>query len=168
MLHIFVSDIAVTKNTSVPPLWSPEADRTHSVSQHTATSSKKPAFNLSAFGTLSPVSTNEIWSSHIHFECLLLMIYHCVSVQSLGNSSVLKTSQLGDSPFYPGKTVYGGAAAARQPRLRSTPYQVGLNRRRAVDGKKKFCLVIMAPKWSLVWLFFGKMIELWITNIVFI
>ncbi|XP_039104513.1 nuclear pore complex protein Nup153 isoform X2 [Hyaena hyaena] len=95
-------DIAVTKNTSVPPLWSPEADRTHSVSQHTATSSKKPAFNLSAFGTLSP---------------------------SLGNSSVLKTSQLGDSPFYPGKTVYGGAAAAvRQPKLRSTPYQAPVRR----------------------------------------
>uniref|UniRef100_A0A452UT26 Nuclear pore complex protein Nup153 n=1 Tax=Ursus maritimus TaxID=29073 RepID=A0A452UT26_URSMA len=47
-------DIAVTKNTSVPPLWSPEAERTPSLSQHTATSSKKPAFNLSAFGTLSP------------------------------------------------------------------------------------------------------------------
>lgn len=58
------------------------------------------------------------------------MIYYCVSAQSLGNSSVLKTSQLGDSPFYPGKTTYGGAAAAvRQPKLRNTPYQVGLNRR---------------------------------------
>lgn len=54
----FVVDIAVTKNTSVPPLWSPEAERSHSLSQHTATSSKKPAFNLSAFGTLSPVSTD--------------------------------------------------------------------------------------------------------------
>eukprot|EP00071_Canis_lupus_P051807 XP_535898.2 nuclear pore complex protein Nup153 isoform X1 [Canis lupus familiaris] len=95
-------DIAVTKNTSVPPLWSPEAERTPSHSQHTATSSKKPAFNLSAFGTLSP---------------------------SLGNSSVLKTSQLGDSPFYPGKTTYGGAAAAvRQPKLRNTPYQAPVRR----------------------------------------
>ncbi|KAL2791362.1 nuclear pore complex protein Nup153 isoform 3 [Daubentonia madagascariensis] len=91
-------DIAVSKNTSLPPLWSPEAERSHSLSQHTATSSKKPAFNLSAFGTLSP---------------------------SLGNSSILKTSQLGDSPFYPGKTTYGGAAAAvRQSKLRNTPYQV--------------------------------------------
>uniref|UniRef100_A0A5F8A8V0 Nuclear pore complex protein Nup153 n=1 Tax=Macaca mulatta TaxID=9544 RepID=A0A5F8A8V0_MACMU len=90
-------DITVSKNTSLPPLWSPEAERSHSLSQHTATSSKKPAFNLSAFGTLSP---------------------------SLGSSSVLKTSQLGDSPFYPGKTTYGGAAAAvRQSKLRNTPYQ---------------------------------------------
>lgn len=74
--------------------------------------------------------TNRIWFNHISFECSLLIIYCCVSVQSLGNSSVLKTSQLGDSPFYPGKTVYGGAAAAvRQPKLRNTAYQVGLNRR---------------------------------------
>uniref|UniRef100_A0A8C3X2X5 Nuclear pore complex protein Nup153 n=1 Tax=Catagonus wagneri TaxID=51154 RepID=A0A8C3X2X5_9CETA len=95
-------DIAVSKNTSVPPLWSPEAERSHSLSQHTATSSKKPAFNLSAFGTLSP---------------------------SLGNSSILKTSQLGDSPFYPGKTTYGGAAAAvRQPKLQNTPYQAPVRR----------------------------------------
>ncbi|KAM9098388.1 nuclear pore complex protein Nup153 [Sarcophilus harrisii] len=95
-------DIAVSKNTSGPPLWSPEAERTHSLSQHTATSSKKPAFNLSAFGTLSP---------------------------SLGNSSILKTSQLGDSPFYPGKTTYGGAAAAvRQSKIRSTPYQAPVRR----------------------------------------
>uniref|UniRef100_A0A7N9IDH2 Nuclear pore complex protein Nup153 n=1 Tax=Macaca fascicularis TaxID=9541 RepID=A0A7N9IDH2_MACFA len=95
-------DITVSKNTSLPPLWSPEAERSHSLSQHTATSSKKPAFNLSAFGTLSP---------------------------SLGSSSVLKTSQLGDSPFYPGKTTYGGAAAAvRQSKLRNTPYQAPVRR----------------------------------------
>nr|AHY35270.1 NUP153 [Callithrix jacchus] len=95
-------DIAVSKNTSLPPLWSPEVERSHSLSQHTATSSKKPAFNLSAFGTLSP---------------------------SLGNSSILKTSQLGDSPFYPGKTTYGGAAAAvRQSKLRNIPYQAPVRR----------------------------------------
>lgn len=95
-------DIAVSKNTSLPPLWSPEAERSHSISQHTATSSKKPAFNLSAFGTLST---------------------------SLGNSSILKTSQLGDSPFYPGKTTYGGAAAAvRQNKVRNTPYQAPVRR----------------------------------------
>lgn len=95
-------DIAVSKNTSLPPLWSPEAERSHSLSQHTAISSKKPAFNLSAFGTLST---------------------------SLGNSSILKTSQLGDSPFYPGKTTYGGAAAAvRQNKVRSTPYQAPVRR----------------------------------------
>ncbi|XP_037699113.1 nuclear pore complex protein Nup153 isoform X2 [Choloepus didactylus] len=95
-------DIAVSKNTSLPLLWSPEAERSHSLSQHTATSSKKPAFNLSAFGTLSP---------------------------SLGNSSIFKTSQLGDSPFYPGKTTYGGAAAAvRQSKLQSTPFQAPVRR----------------------------------------
>ncbi|XP_003788372.1 nuclear pore complex protein Nup153 isoform X1 [Otolemur garnettii] len=95
-------DIAVSKNASLPPLWSPEAERSHSLTQHTATSSKKPAFNLSAFGTLSP---------------------------SLGNSSILKTSQLGDSPFYPGKTTYGGAAAAvRQSKLRNIPYQAPIRR----------------------------------------
>ncbi|XP_041500915.1 nuclear pore complex protein Nup153-like isoform X2 [Microtus oregoni] len=95
-------DIAVSKSTSLPPLWSPEAERSHSLSHHTATSSKKPAFNLSAFGTLST---------------------------SLGNSSVLKTSQLGDSPFYPGKTTYGGAAAAvRQNKVRNTPYQAPVRR----------------------------------------
>ncbi|OBS66704.1 hypothetical protein A6R68_04749, partial [Neotoma lepida] len=89
-------------STSLPPLWSPEAERSHSLSQHTATSSKKPAFNLSAFGTLST---------------------------SLGNSSILKTSQLGDSPFYPGKTTYGGAAAAvRQSKVRNTPYQAPVRR----------------------------------------
>lgn len=95
-------DIAVSKSTSLPPLWSPEGERSHSLSHHTATSSKKPAFNLSAFGTLST---------------------------SLGNSSVLKTSQLGDSPFYPGKTTYGGAAAAvRQNKVRNTPYQAPVRR----------------------------------------
>nr|XP_042716456.1 nuclear pore complex protein Nup153 isoform X10 [Chrysemys picta bellii] len=95
-------DIAVSKNTSVPPLWSTEAERSHSLTQHSATSSKKPAFNLSAFGALSP---------------------------SLGNASVLKTSQLGDSPFYPGKTTYGGAAAAaRQSKIRITPYQTPVRR----------------------------------------
>ncbi|XP_019350417.1 nuclear pore complex protein Nup153 isoform X3 [Alligator mississippiensis] len=79
-----------------------EAERSHSLSQHTPTSSKKPAFNLTAFGALSP---------------------------SLGNTSVLKTSQLGDSPFYPGKTTYGGAAAAaRQSKARITPYQMPVRR----------------------------------------
>ncbi|NWV62689.1 NU153 protein, partial [Malurus elegans] len=82
---VILADIAVSKNTSAPLLWSPEAERSHSLSQHPASSSKKPAFNLSAFGSPSP---------------------------SLGNTSVFKPRQLGDSPFYPGKTSYGGAAAA--------------------------------------------------------
>ncbi|KAK2508932.1 hypothetical protein MC885_008257, partial [Smutsia gigantea] len=48
---------------------------------------------------------------------------------SLGNPSILKTSQLGDSPFYPGKTTYGGAAAAvRQSQPRNTPYQAPVRR----------------------------------------
>ncbi|XP_044282602.1 nuclear pore complex protein Nup153 isoform X2 [Varanus komodoensis] len=95
-------DIAVSKTASVPPLWSTDLERPVRLSQHSASSSKKPGFNLSAFGTLSP---------------------------SLGNASVLKTSQLGNSPFYPGKTMYGGAAAAaRQSKLRITPYQTPIRR----------------------------------------
>ncbi|NXD76114.1 NU153 protein, partial [Halcyon senegalensis] len=95
-------DITVSKNTSAPLLWSTEAERSHSLSQHPAASSKKPAFNLSAFG--SPSS-------------------------SLGNISVFKTSQLGDSPFYPGKTTYGGAAAAaRETKARIAPYQPPVRR----------------------------------------
>ncbi|NXY64124.1 NU153 protein, partial [Callaeas wilsoni] len=91
-------DVTVSKNTSAPLLWSPEAERSHSLSQHPASSSKKPAFNLSAFGSPSP---------------------------SLGNTSVFKTRQLGDSPFYPGKTSYGGAAAAaRQTKVQISAYQV--------------------------------------------
>ncbi|NXJ97118.1 NU153 protein, partial [Corythaixoides concolor] len=95
-------DITVSKNTSAPLLWSAEAERSHSLSQHPAASSKKPAFNLSAFGSPSP---------------------------SLGNTSVFKTSQLGDSPFYPGKTTYGGAAAAaRETKARIAPYQPPVRR----------------------------------------
>ncbi|NXC13693.1 NU153 protein, partial [Corythaeola cristata] len=95
-------DITVSKNTSAPLLWSAEAERSHSLSQHPAASSKKPAFNLSAFGSPSP---------------------------SLGNTSVFKTSQLGDSPFYPGKTTYGGAAAAtRETKARIIPYQPPVRR----------------------------------------
>ncbi|XP_075273008.1 nuclear pore complex protein Nup153 isoform X2 [Opisthocomus hoazin] len=95
-------DVTVSKNTSAPLLWSTEAERSHSLSQHPAASSKKPAFNLSAFGSPSP---------------------------SLGNISVFKTSQLGDSPFYPGKTTYGGAAAAaRETKARIAPYQPPVRR----------------------------------------
>ncbi|NXE62971.1 NU153 protein, partial [Calcarius ornatus] len=95
-------DITVSKNTSAPLLWSPEAERSHSLSQHPASSSKKPAFNLSAFGSPSP---------------------------SLGNTSVFKTRQLGDSPFYPGKTSYGGAAAAaRQTKVQISAYQLPIKR----------------------------------------
>ncbi|NXF01670.1 NU153 protein, partial [Smithornis capensis] len=95
-------DITVSKNTSAPLLWSPEAERSHSLSQHPASSSKKPAFNLSAFGSPSP---------------------------SLGNTSVFKTRQLWDSPFYPGKTSYGGAAAAaRQTKVQVSAYQPPLKR----------------------------------------
>ncbi|NXE08096.1 NU153 protein, partial [Lophotis ruficrista] len=95
-------DITVSKSTSAPLLWSAEAERSHSLSQHPAGSSKKPAFNLSAFGSPSP---------------------------SLGNTSVFKTSQLGDSPFYPGKTTYGGAAAAaRETKARFAAYQPPVRR----------------------------------------
>ncbi|NP_001082284.1 nuclear pore complex protein Nup153 [Xenopus laevis] len=93
-------DLAVSKNVSVPPLWSPEVDRSQSLSHNSSMTSKKPTFNLSAFGSLSP---------------------------SLGNASILNR-QLGDSPFYPGKTTYQGAAAVRSSRVRATPYQAPLRR----------------------------------------
>uniref|UniRef100_A0A6I8SDS1 Nuclear pore complex protein Nup153 n=1 Tax=Xenopus tropicalis TaxID=8364 RepID=A0A6I8SDS1_XENTR len=89
-------DMAVSKNVGVPPLWSPEVDRSQSLSHNSSMTSKKPTFNLSAFSSLSP---------------------------SLGNASFVN-SQLGDSPFYPGKTTYQGAAAVRSSRVRSNPYQV--------------------------------------------
>ncbi|KAM6959189.1 nuclear pore complex protein Nup153 [Aplochiton taeniatus] len=95
-------DVPTSKTASIPQLWSPEMDRTHSGPQRSQSSLKKPAFNLSVFGT----STN-----------------------STMNSSVLNSSQLGDSPFYPGKTTYGGAAAVRTAFSRpGTPYQAPVRR----------------------------------------
>ncbi|KAM4631042.1 nuclear pore complex protein Nup153 isoform 2-T2 [Polymixia lowei] len=70
--------------------------------QPAQSSLKKPAFNLSVFGMSSNTTLN---------------------------STVLNSSQLGDSPFYPGKTTYGGAASVRSSRTRpSTPYQAPLRR----------------------------------------
>ncbi|XP_013998355.2 nuclear pore complex protein Nup153 isoform X3 [Salmo salar] len=95
-------DVPNSKTASLPQLWSPEMDRTHSGPQQSQSSLKKPAFNLSVFGTSS---------------------------SSTMNSSVLNSSQLGDSPFYPGKTTYGGAAAVRTARSRTAiPYQAPLRR----------------------------------------
>uniref|UniRef100_A0A4W5LMV7 Nuclear pore complex protein Nup153 n=1 Tax=Hucho hucho TaxID=62062 RepID=A0A4W5LMV7_9TELE len=95
-------DVPNSKTASLPQLWSPEIDRTHSGPQQSQSSLKKPAFNLSVFGTSST---------------------------STMNSSVLNSSQLGDSPFYPGKTTYGGAAAVRTARSRTAiPYQAPLRR----------------------------------------
>uniref|UniRef100_A0A4W3HNT0 Nuclear pore complex protein Nup153 n=1 Tax=Callorhinchus milii TaxID=7868 RepID=A0A4W3HNT0_CALMI len=95
-------DVTTSRNPSLPPLWSPEADRFHLVSQQPTASLKKPSFNLSAFGGSSP---------------------------SFGSTSLLNSSQLGDSPFYPGKTTYGGAAAAtKNSRVRATPYQAPIRR----------------------------------------
>nr|XP_033950222.1 nuclear pore complex protein Nup153 isoform X2 [Pseudochaenichthys georgianus] len=93
-----------SEKASLPQLWSPETDRTHSHGSHHAhqSSLKRPAFNLSVFGTSSNSSLN---------------------------STVLNSSQLGDSPFYPGKTMYGGAAAVRSARGRpGTPYQAPVRR----------------------------------------
>ncbi|XP_030596730.1 nuclear pore complex protein Nup153 isoform X2 [Archocentrus centrarchus] len=95
-------DVPTSKTASLPQLWSPEADRTNSGPQPSQSSLKKPAFNLSVFGTSST---------------------------STLNSTVLNSSQLGDSPFYPGKTTYGGAAAVRSLRSRpGTPYQAPVRR----------------------------------------
>ncbi|XP_037655268.1 nuclear pore complex protein Nup153-like [Choloepus didactylus] len=94
--------MAASKKPSVPPLWSPEAEQSHSLSQHTATRSRKPAFSLSAFGTLSP---------------------------SFEKSLIFKTSRHGDPPCYLGGTTYGGAAAAvRHSKLGRTPYQAPVRR----------------------------------------
>ncbi|XP_067280990.1 nuclear pore complex protein Nup153 isoform X2 [Pseudorasbora parva] len=96
------SDKDVPTSKNLPLLWSPESERTHSGSQPAHSGLKKPAFNLSVFGTSS---------------------------SSVLNSSVLNSSQLGDSPFYPGKTTYGGAAAMRSARSRpATPYQPPVRR----------------------------------------
>lgn len=78
-------------------------------------------------------------------------------LQSLGNASVLKTSQLGNSPFYPGKTTYGGAAAARQSKVRITPYQVrnAVNmRERKIILTDRICITLLPilslPQQSLI------------------
>ncbi|XP_041039769.1 nuclear pore complex protein Nup153 isoform X2 [Carcharodon carcharias] len=95
-------DVITSRNASLPPLWSPEGERFHSVPQQSATSLKRPSFNLSAFGSSPP---------------------------SFISTSLLNSSQLGDSPFYPGKTAYGGAAAAgRTSQTLGTPYQVPIRR----------------------------------------
>ncbi|XP_071890099.1 uncharacterized protein [Anas platyrhynchos] len=94
-------DVGVLKNTSSSLLWTTEADRTHSLSQHSAASSKKPAFSLSAFGGMFPAH---------------------------GSTSDCKKNQPGYSPFYPGKTVYGGAAGKSKP-LMIEPYRVQMRRR---------------------------------------
>ncbi|KAM7384268.1 hypothetical protein PAMA_011556 [Pampus argenteus] len=95
-------DVPTSKTASLPQLWSPEMDRANSGTPHVQSSLKKPAFNLSVFGT---------------------------SCNSSLNSTVLNSSQLGDSPFYPGKTTYGGAAAVRSSRVRpGTPYQAPVRR----------------------------------------
>ncbi|XP_062869209.1 nuclear pore complex protein Nup153 [Trichomycterus rosablanca] len=97
------SDKDVPTLKSAPLLWSPEADHTQSGLQLHHNSLKKPAFNLSVFSNSSS--------------------------QSAVNNSVLNSSQLGDSPFYPGKTTYGGAAAAKSARSRpGTPYQAPVRR----------------------------------------
>uniref|UniRef100_A0A3B3ZBB4 Nuclear pore complex protein Nup153 n=1 Tax=Periophthalmus magnuspinnatus TaxID=409849 RepID=A0A3B3ZBB4_9GOBI len=91
-----------SKTASLPQLWSPETDRTNSGPQSSQASLKKPSFNLSVFGNSS---------------------------NSTLNSTILNSSQLGDSPFYPGKTTYGGAAAVRSARTRpGTPYQAPVRR----------------------------------------
>ncbi|XP_041867862.1 nuclear pore complex protein Nup153 isoform X1 [Melanotaenia boesemani] len=95
-------DVPTSKTASLPQLWSPEMDRTNSGPQPSQSSLKKPSFNLSVFGTSSNSTLNSTW---------------------------LNSSQLGDSPFYPGKTTYGGASAVRSSRGRpGTPYQAPVRR----------------------------------------
>ncbi|KAM4725861.1 nuclear pore complex protein Nup153 [Anableps anableps] len=95
-------DVPTSKTASLPQLWSPEMDRMNSGPQQSQSSLKKPSFNLSVFGNSS---------------------------NSTLNSTLLNSSQLGDSPFYPGKTTYGGAAAVKSSRGRpGTPYQAPVRR----------------------------------------
>ncbi|XP_037119650.1 nuclear pore complex protein Nup153 isoform X2 [Syngnathus acus] len=95
-------DVPASKVASLPQLWTPDGDRSISVPQPSQSSLKRPAFNLSVFGT---------------------------SANSTLNSTALNSSQLGDSPFYPGKTTYGGAAAVRSARTRpGTPYHAPVRR----------------------------------------
>ncbi|XP_064203786.1 nuclear pore complex protein Nup153 isoform X2 [Anguilla rostrata] len=103
------SDKDVTTSKNVPFMWSPEHDRTHPGPQLTGSTLKKPAFNLSVFGTSST---------------------------SPANSLILNSSKLGDSPFYPGKTTYGGSAAVRSAaRVRpDTPYQAPVRRQIKAKG----------------------------------
>ncbi|KAM9775677.1 nuclear pore complex protein Nup153 isoform X1 [Syngnathus typhle] len=90
-------DVPASKVASLPQLWTPDADRSISVPQPSQSSLKRPAFNLSVFGTSA--------------------------------NSTLNSSHLGDSPFYPGKTTYGGAAAVRSARTRpGTPYHAPVRR----------------------------------------
>lgn len=51
-------DVPTSKTASLPQLWSPETDRTNSGPQPSQSSLKKPAFNLSVFGTSSNVSVS--------------------------------------------------------------------------------------------------------------
>ncbi|KAL6099775.1 nup153 [Pungitius sinensis] len=95
-------DVPTSKTASLPQLWSPEMERTHCGPQPAQSSLRKPSFNLSVFGNSSNSSLN---------------------------STLLNSSQLGDSPFYPGKTMYGGASAVRTSRARpGTPYQAPVRR----------------------------------------
>ncbi|XP_057210995.1 nuclear pore complex protein Nup153 isoform X2 [Triplophysa rosa] len=113
------SDKDVPTSKTVPLLWSPETERTQSGSQPAHSGVKKPAFNLSVFG---------------------------ISSSSVLNSSVLNSSQLGNSPFYPGKTTYGGAAAIRSARTRpATPYQPPVRRQiKAKPAGAQLCGVTSA------------------------
>ncbi|KAG9337776.1 hypothetical protein JZ751_028275 [Albula glossodonta] len=103
------SDKDVTTSKNVPFMWSPENDRTHPGPQPAGSTLKKPAFNLSVFGTSS---------------------------SSPSNSLILNSSKLGDSPFYPGKTTYGGSSATRSgARVRAdTPYQAPVRRQIKAKG----------------------------------
>lgn len=84
------------------------------------------------------------------YEKMTLNYIYLPPFQSTLNSTVLNSSQLGDSPFYPGKTTYGGAAAVRSLRSRpGTPYQV--SKMMVMYGvKTEAFIVTMAPHSSLL------------------
>ncbi|XP_053286762.1 uncharacterized protein LOC128448219 [Pleuronectes platessa] len=89
------SDVPTSKMVSLRKLSSREMDKANSRPQPSRSSRNNPASNLSLFGTYSTL-----------------------------DRTALNSSQNGDSPFYPGKTSYGGRAASRSPHRRAeTPCQ---------------------------------------------
>lgn len=69
----------VPTSKAVPLLWSPEAERTQSGSQSAHSGVKKPAFNLSVFGTSSSVSASSLQccslSAYVGVDGRFILLY---------------------------------------------------------------------------------------------
>ncbi|XP_060133949.1 nuclear pore complex protein Nup153 isoform X5 [Zootoca vivipara] len=107
---------------SPPPLCQPSTSSTFPISNSGLSLGKEMKDSTSQHDD-DNISTTSGFSSRASDKDINMCL------QSLGNASAFKTSQLGNSPFYPGKTMYGGAAAAaRQSKARITPYQTPVRR----------------------------------------